>query len=240
VRKEASVISALLALTYTFNCSNSEKVNIKFPPSPAPTPVPEFLPLPTLLPPIPSPTPELSSTPGLQEQSSLKLELFVKEIEDGTEFVRGVYIKNILALHIVQQPKHKNTDVTLIPGAVSQFRLAEEVGSIGLLGRSESVGKNFLKISKGEEVIVINGKGKTTTYKVSEILKFKAFEPDNPSSNFVQLDEDNKPIKGTYINANNLFQKIYSARNNRLVLQTCFDRDEGRIFFIAKKVEETK
>jgi hypothetical protein len=87
---------------------------------------------------------------------------------------------------------------------------------------------------------VIHGNGEVETYIVSEILRYQAYEPNSIYSDFIQVDNNNERIKGTFATADDLFLKIYGEKD-RLVLQTCIDgngeaegrENWGRLFVIA-------
>jgi hypothetical protein len=57
---------------------------------------------PTLV--LPTPTLESVAITPTPESQFITLEEFRQQIEDGSDFVRGVYIKDKLALPVIQQP----------------------------------------------------------------------------------------------------------------------------------------
>jgi hypothetical protein len=201
-----------------------------------PLSTPYFTPVPYSLP---------TNDPAAEFQNSfVSLEEFTAQVEDGTDFIRGLYVKDKFTLRVSQQPEGDFGYITLLSGEVSQFGLAEINGVIGLLGHVQLVGKDFSKVFEGQEMSVVFGNRKTKMFRVTEILRFQAYSPDSPYSDFIQVDRNNQIIGGTFVSANDLFLRIYTG--NRLVLQTCIDGNEeaaggetwGRLFIIAEPVDE--
>ena len=58
--------------------------------------------------------------------------------------VRGIYIYNVMALAIVQQPTGNPGYVSTAESVATQFSMEAEVGIIGLLARNTHAG-SFLK-----------------------------------------------------------------------------------------------
>jgi hypothetical protein len=180
-----------------------------------------------------STSPSTSTTTSIQPMSD-----FVNTVEDGGTTLRGVYVNNVMALRVVQQPAGNAGFVSAINGVTTQFKLAEKYGTIGLLAHNTSSGSLFSKINQNDIVQTIYGDGKVNQFKVTTIYKFRALTPNSASSNFTDLSTGDK------LSASALFDKIYKnqAGKNHLVLQTCIAQDNesswGRMFIIAEPVDQ--
>jgi hypothetical protein len=180
-----------------------------------------------------STSPSTSTTTYIQPMSD-----FVSTVEDGGTALRGVYVNNVMALRVVQQPAGNAGFVSAINGVTTQFKLAEKYGTIGLLAHNTSSGSLFSKIIQNDIIQAIYGDGKIDQFKVTTIYKFQALTPDSASSNFTDLSTGDK------LSASALFDKIYKNQTgkNHLVLQTCIAQDNesswGRMFIIAEPVDQ--
>jgi len=161
-----------------------------------------------------------------------RMDSFVAQIKDGeADELRGIYVPEILAAHIVQQPSGMEAFVSPVENVATQFRLASKVGSTGLLAHNYLAGKNFAMLKEGQEFFLIYGDGKVSAFTVSEILQYQALEPYSTSGSFVDLENDD------LLTTAELFTKIYS-RPGQVVLQTCIEANGnqswGRLFVIAE------
>jgi|SRR6266498_2545427 len=164
------------------------------------------------------------------------LDTFVEQVKNGqADEVRGVYIPDVLAALVVQQPAGMYGFVSPWQNIMTQFGLASKFGSTGLLAHNNLAGKSFVVLQNGQKFDLIYGDGKISTFVVSEILQFQALEPTSISSSFVDLES------GDILTASELFTKIYD-RPGQVILQTCIDADHnaswGRLFIIAKPYAE--
>jgi hypothetical protein len=98
----------------------------------------------------------------------------------------GIYIDNILALRVVQQPSPYF--VSSLTNTVTQFGLAANHGSIGLLAHNYLSGMHFPTIATGTKINLIFGNGSIKTYQVEKIKEYQALSPDDLHSDFVNLD----------------------------------------------------
>lgn len=165
----------------------------------------------------------------------LSLEEFTKILKNNdSKVIRGIYVSELFALRVLQQPSDKKGYVSPIDGTVTQFGMASNNGIIGLLAHNFLSGRFFQKIKIDDVINVVYGDGRFDYYKVSEIRQYKAESPNSESSNFLDL-ETNKILSVT-----GLFIKIYSGKYH-LVLQTCIEKDKelswGRLFVIAYPIE---
>ena len=164
-----------------------------------------------------------SAIPGFQD--------FYDPIQNGeVGTLRGVYVSNVLALPIVQQPANKPYYVSSQDGEVTQFSAVSRYGNIGLLAHNNLSGKSFSKLSAGQEVELIYGDGKIEKFVVTEVLRFQALQPDSQQSSFLNLDHPET------LSASQMFNRVYTG-SHHLIFQTCIDAygngSWGRLFILA-------
>lgn len=156
---------------------------------------------------------------------------FSKTVQNGKAAeLRGVYVTDILALPVVQQPTNNAGYVSNKDGEATQFNLAAQYGNIGLLAHNHLSGKLFSQLAAGQEVRLVYGDGKVETYVVTEVLQYQALQPNNPYSEFRNLS-DSKTLT-----AEQMFKRVYFGKQH-VTFQTCIERDGnlswGRLFVIA-------
>lgn len=164
------------------------------------------------------------------------LETFIRQVQNGQagELI-GIYIPNVLANRIVQQPSGNNEFVSPWENIITQFSLASGLGSIGLIAHNDLAGKSFALLKLGQEIDLVYGDGRTSTFIVSEVLQYQALDANSISSTF--MDVRNQSLH----TAAGLFTDVYN-RPGTVVLQTCITAGDnpswGRLFIIAKPVTE--
>lgn len=176
----------------------------------------------------------LSNQPEAVATSIQSLADFSNAVKDGEDLIRGVYVENVMALRVVQQPENNPAYVSSINGIVTQFGMAEDYGTIGLLAHNFAAGSSFPQIQLDAVVRTITGTGEVQSYQVVKILSFQALSPDSPTSSFVDLNS------GAELTTGQLFEQIYQGTPH-LVLQTCIANGSedswGRLFIIAEPTE---
>jgi hypothetical protein len=171
---------------------------------------------------------------GLQGTATIpSLEVFVQSVQNGSSSeVTGIYVPGILALPVGQQPKNNAGYVTRKPRQATQFDMAEQYGTVGILAHNDLAGSDFSNIEIEHYAIVVYGDGRLEYYIINEVQKYQALSPTSTFSDFVNLDGSNERIS-----AGDLFNRVY-APGNRLVFQTCIeaqgDASWGRMFLIAE------
>jgi hypothetical protein len=160
------------------------------------------------------------------------LEAFASKVVDGqADQLLGMYVPEVLALRVVQQPAETPEFVSPRQNIATQFQSASTLGSTGLLAHNYLAGEKFSLLQEDQELFLIYGDGRTAKFIVSEILEYQALQPDSPYSEFIDLQTNAR------LSASRLFSKIYS-RSGQVILQTCIavDREEswGRLFVIAE------
>jgi hypothetical protein len=172
----------------------------------------------------------MPASPVYAASNSTSLETFTASLKksDASQLV-GVFVKNIMAVTVVQQSS--TYSVSTRAGTVTQFGLASQSGSIGLLAHNYLAGSSFSRLQSGTEIILIYGDGSTKKYQVSSIRKYQAISPNDTYSNFINLDNPEKTLSST-----DVFNETYGSGGS-LVLQTCISKNGnsswGRLFVIA-------
>jgi hypothetical protein len=162
--------------------------------------------------------------------TSLTLDEFTSVLatSDSSKLV-GIYVENLMAVRVVQQPNASY--VSSISGTVTQFGLANQYGSIGLLAHNYLSGSFFSELQSGDKIMLVYGDGSSKEYSVSAIKQYQALSPNDPYSKFIDLEEPETTLSST-----ELFKTTYTTKGN-LVLQTCISKDGnvswGRLFVIA-------
>jgi hypothetical protein len=156
---------------------------------------------------------------------------FSRSVRDGSaDLARGVYVPNVMAFPIVQQPSGSPAFLSNEQDKVTQFRMASQYGTTGLLAHNYLAGDSFFDLEVGDEVRLVYGDGKVEYFIVSEILRYQALQPNSPYSSFRSLD------KGEVLSAEKMFKRVFSG-DGHLTFQTCIEKDGelswGRLFVIA-------
>jgi hypothetical protein len=159
---------------------------------------------------------------------------FVMRLKNGqAEELRGIYIPGVLAAGVVVQPEGMDNFVSPWDNILTQFNLASRMGSTGLLAHNNLAGKAFPSLQTGQEIYFVYGDGQVSTFVVSEILRYRASDPDSTSSSFIDLED------GELLTSSELFAKVYD-RHGQLIFQTCIAAGDtlswGRLFVIAKPI----
>lgn len=163
------------------------------------------------------------------------LNTFIETVIDGNAgTLRGVYVSNVMALSIVQQPTGFPGYVSTEEAVATQFGIVSEVGNIGLLAHNTHAGSFFSNIKQGDRIILVYGDGHIESFMANSIQRYQALDPLSPYSEFKELETQ------TTFTAENLFNNIYRG-DYHLTLQTCIDNNGnsswGRLFIMAIPVE---
>ncbi len=159
------------------------------------------------------------------------LAAFIRQVANGQpQQVTGLYVEDVLALPVIQQPSGQPAYVSTAPETVTQFGAASDFGSLGLLAHNTLAGAHFFDIRVGDLIVVIYGDGHTRSYQVTALRRFQAVNPNSPYSNFIDLD------RGGALTYSDLFYQTYGVAG-QLVLQTCIAAEGndswGRLFVLA-------
>jgi hypothetical protein len=156
---------------------------------------------------------------------------FSKSVQNGdAKTLRGVYVTDVLALPIVQQPAGNAAYVSSTDGVITQFSMPSQYGNVGLLAHNHLSGKLFSQFAAGQEVRLVYGDGKTETFVITEVLHFQALQPTSPYSSFRNVD------KNETLTAEQMFKRVYFG-DRHVTFQTCINANGvaswGRLFVIA-------
>jgi hypothetical protein len=225
-------ISTSLQASPTLPSLPSFTPEVTFPEQINPTPLSTEAPTQAELPsPFPSEPPPIPT-----EASNREFDAFVQTVMNGnSNEIVGVYVENILALRVVQQPSNDPAWVSANDGEATEFLLAFiYAGNIGLLAHNYLAGRYFFNLQDGDVVQLIYGDGSVFDYEINQILEYQALQPESVDSEFVDL------LTGETLTASNLFYTVYGG-DHHLTFQTCIDRDNnsewGRLFPMAYPVQ---
>lgn len=156
---------------------------------------------------------------------------FARSVQNNEAGVlRGVYVPEVLAFPIVQQPTGNAGYVSKTDGEITQFRMVSQFGNVGLLAHNDLSGRFFSQMAVGQEIRLVYGDGKVEYFVITQILQFQALEPTSPYSSFRDLSDDKK------LTAEQLFKKVYQG-DRHVTFQTCIagpgSLSWGRLFVIA-------
>lgn len=156
---------------------------------------------------------------------------FSKTVQNGkADILGGVYVPNVLAFPVVQQPSGNAAYVSSNDGQVTQFAMASQYGNVGLLAHNYLSGRVFSQLAVGQEVRLVYGDGKVEYFIVKEVLQYQAMKPNSPWSSFRDLKDD------TILTAEQMFKRVY-AGDRHVTFQTCIYSEGisswGRLFVVA-------
>src|SRR5688572_26268930 len=157
--------------------------------------------------------------------------VFSQAVQNGkADSLRGVYVSNVLALPVVQQPSGDAGYVSRKDSQATQFAMASQFGNVGLLAHNYLSGKSFSKIAVGQEVRLVYGDGRVEYFIVAEVLQYQALQPNSPWSSFRNLHDN------TTLNTEQMFKRVYGG-DRHLTFQTCIQAEGisswGRLFVVA-------
>lgn len=157
---------------------------------------------------------------------------FAASVQNGeANVLRGVYVPEVLALPVVQQPADQPYYVSNHDGEITQFSVASRYANIGLLAHNTLSGRLFPDIALGKEVRLVYGDGRVEYYVVKNILRFQALDPESVTSSFRNLD------RNEVLSAGEMFKRAYVG-DRRVVFQTCIqaygNASWGRLFVVAE------
>lgn len=158
-------------------------------------------------------------------------------LETDTQAIRSVLVPHAFSYAVVQQPEDEPYYVSSESDLVTEFGLAREHNSIGLLAHNNLAGNSFKYLKLGQEIYIVEKNGKTERYTVSAIYRFQALESSETGSHFVDLKS------GKTLTASDVFTQMYTGAPH-LTFQTCIyakgNASWGRLFVIATPVLEAE
>jgi hypothetical protein len=174
----------------------------------------------------------VAAGPLVEAPATTDLASFSLSVQNGeSTTLRGVYVEGVFALPVVQQPDSDAGYVSADAAALTQFRLAAEYGTAGLLAHNDLSGQYFFQLAPGRRVQLVYGDGRIEYFRVTHIHRYRATAPDSIYSDFIDLDS------GEYMTAAGLFERAYMGPRH-VTFQTCIAADGafswGRLFVIAE------
>jgi hypothetical protein len=161
--------------------------------------------------PVSGTAPASASLPSLGE--------FSRQVKDGqSSLVRGLYASHVMALRVVPQPQGDPGFISAEDGTATLFQTASFYGVTGLLAHNFLSGREFFRLSSGQQLDVIYGDGQVKHYRVSRIDDFQRLSINDLRSNFMELSS------GLEKTADQVFADFYEG-SPHLTLQTCIERD---------------
>ena len=162
---------------------------------------------------------------------------FSKSVQDGNaKSLRGVYVENVFALPVVQQPAGNASYVSNNDGEITQFGIPSQYGNIGLLAHNHLAGSLFPQLAVGQEVRLIYGDGRMESFVITEVLHYQALQPTSPYSSFLNIDKAEETLS-----AEQMFKRVYLGERH-VTFQTCINAygnsSWGRLFVIAEPKAE--
>lgn len=157
---------------------------------------------------------------------------FSKSVQNGdAKALRGVYVDDVLALPIVQQPSGSPAFVSNNDNEITQFGMASQYGNVGLLAHNHLSGKSFIELAIGKQVRLVYGDGRIESFVIIEVLRYQALQPTSPYSSFRNLDKTEETLT-----AEQMFKRVYLG-DRHVTFQTCIEAygnlSWGRLFVIA-------
>jgi hypothetical protein len=174
------------------------------------------------------------SPPLRAPQISPEFARFIDHVFDGQSgVVRGIYVADVLALSVVQQPAKDWTYVSSKLGDATEFQSASKNGILGLLAHNYLSGRSFYNLKPGEQVDVVYGDGAVKYYRVSNIYQYQKIDPTDLSSNLVDLST------GKIVSSGHVFEQFYDG-SDHVTLQTCLEKNGlstwGLYFVVAQPI----
>ncbi|MCB2180253.1 hypothetical protein KQH54_03940 [bacterium] len=157
---------------------------------------------------------------------------FVQDVfDENTDTVAGIYVDDEFAMPVVQQPSGQPGYVSTTAETITEFGMAQDYGSIGMLAHNYLAGEKFFELNVGDDIFLVYGDREVVSYSIVEIASYQALSPNSPYSAFVNLENP-----GEQLSAADLFYRIYD-QDDVLILQTCIANEGneswGRLFVIA-------
>jgi len=176
----------------------------------------------------PTPTPEYTATPDWLPI----FDQFIADVKTGeANHVVGIWVDNVLALQVVYQPSSNPGYVSTDDEVATYFLYPwQKAGNHGLLAHNYLAGRYFFNLKVGDVISLVWGDGNYEDFEITQIKDFQALQPDNPYSNFVDLNT------GEQLTVNSVFLEVYMG-DYHTTLQTCIaqgsETEWGRQFVLA-------
>jgi len=130
------------------------------------------------------------------------------------------YVTFLLFIFSVTTPSNYATEKE---GSVTLFKNAFQNGTTALIAHNYLAGRYFGGLDEGDEITLIYP-DHNQAYEVHDILRYRAL---TLFAYRVEVGESH------VFSDREVFDFIYHSNDGRLVLQTCYDGANGRLFIIA-------
>ena len=101
----------------------------------------------------------------------------------------GIWVDNVLALQVVYQPSSNPGYVSTEDEVATYFLYPwQKAGNHGLLAHNYLAGRYFFNLKLGDIISLVWGDGDYEDFEITQIKDYQALQPDNPYSNFIDLD----------------------------------------------------
>lgn len=183
--------------------------------------------------PTPDPTAVFQVTQTAQAEEQLRIfDQFIVDMKNGNaNQVTGIWVENVMALQVVQQPAGSPGFVSTIDDVITYFLYPwQKAGNHGLLAHNYLAGRYFFNVGYGDIITLVFGDGYYQDFEVTQIKEYQALQPDSPYSNFIDLET------GEQKTVNTVFIEVYMGAFHT-TLQTCIangsEGEWGRHFTLA-------
>ena len=179
--------------------------------------------------------PAIMSLAGGPAQAGDPFEGFLAEVITGeSQVLTGVYVEGRLAYRVQQQPAGDYGYIAPQADIVTQFMLTLPQVT-GLLAHNNLAGKDFDRLTTGDEVLLVEGDGLVRRYRVAGADEYQALQPFSATSDLLHLES------GETLTTAEVFARYYMGEEH-VTFQTCIERGGnsswGRLFVVALPVEE--
>jgi hypothetical protein len=162
------------------------------------------------------------------------LRRFIAKVTNGEpETIRGVYVADVLALPVIQQPDGDAAYVSEEDGVVTQFQSAAHYQVTGLLAHNYLAGELFDGLEPGQTVFIVMGNGDTRRYRVTGVFRYQKLSPNSLRSRLIDL-ETNQSLSTAEV-----FGRFYKGEH-KVTFQTCLEGEGllnwGLVFIVAEPI----
>ena len=165
-----------------------------------------------------------------QAQEPATLQSFIQSVGNGDPgAIKGVFAPGVLAQPVAQQPAGDYGFISNGNDDLTQFSLAQ-APAVGFIAHNSLAGARFFKLTVGQDLYLVMGDGSARHYRVSQVNRYQAVNPDDPASDFIDTQT------GQTLSAAQLFAAYYLGQD-QATFQTCILEDGnpswGRLFVSA-------
>jgi hypothetical protein len=131
--------------------------------------------------------------------------------------VMAVYVENLFAFPVIQQPDDDWSFVSSQPNQITQYASAGQNNVTGLLAHNYLAGKDFFKLLPGMEIKIIYGDGSYRRYQVLGVYRYQQIQSPGQPETFIDLQT------GETKSVTNVFDRFYRGID-QVAFQTCISQ----------------